>query len=148
MNKEKIFMWVIPALLLSCLTFELMPGSVQYFSNNVVVVPETAWNFFAPPSEGMASSCLILAGTVTVLAAVLALVAACFQKRNLYKSISWASLIASALAAVPYMVGTEEEMLRPNVVVLLLSLVSWLLARAMDKKKDGQKEVEPSGRHL
>lgn len=148
MNKQKIMKWALPALLMSALTFEMMPGSVSYHAKGIVVIPEAAWSFFAPPTEGMAASCLILAGTATIIAMVLALVALCFKKKDLYKLTGWCSLAAGAFAAVPYMVATEEELLQPNVVVLLLLMASWLLAMALDKKKDTEEKAAPKGRRL
>ena len=148
MNKQKIMKWALPALLLSALTFELMPGSVAYHAKDVATVPEAAWNFFSLPVEGMAASCLMLAGAATIIAMVLALVALCFKKNDLNKLIGWCSLAAGALASVPYMVATEEELLQPNVVVLLILMACWLLAVALDKKKDAEEKAEPKGRRL
>lgn len=146
MNKQKIMKWALPALLMSCLTFEIMPGSVNYYAKGAATIPEGAWSFFSLPIEGMAASCLMLAGVVTVIAMVLALAALCFKKDKLYKTISWCSLAASAFAAVPYMVATEEELLQPNVVVLLILVVSWLLAMALDKKNTQAEAKKPARR--
>lgn len=148
MNTQKIMKWALPALLMSGLFFEIMPGSVSYHAKNVVTIPEKAWSFFAPPTEGMAASCLIFAGVATAIAMVLALVALCFKKKDLYKLTGWCSLAAGAFAAVPYMVATEEELLQPNVVVLLILMACWLLAMALDKKKDENEKAEPKGRRL
>lgn len=148
MKKYKILKWSLPALVMSAMTFELMPGSVNYYAKGVATLPETAWNFFQLPTEGMAASCLTLAGAVTFLAMVLALVALCFKKKNMYKLISWCSLGAGSLASVPYLTGTAEELLQPNVVILLLLLGAWLVAMALDKKKDAKDEKRPAGRHL
>ena len=148
MKKYIILKWSLPALVMSAMTFELMPGSVNYYAKGVATLPETAWNFFQLPTEGMAASCLTLAGAVTFLAMVLALVALCFKKKNMYKLISWCSLGAGSLASVPYLTGTAEELLQPNVVILLLLLGAWLVAMALDKKKDAKDEKRPAGRHL
>ncbi len=148
MNKQKVMKWVLPALLMSALTFELMPGSVNYYAKGVATLPETAWNFFNLPTQDMAASCLILAGTVTLIAMVLALVALCFKKKDMYKLISWCSLAAGSLAAVPYIVATAEELLQPNVVVLLILVAAWLLALALDKGKDAVEKAEPKNRRL
>ena len=147
MNKQKIMKWALPALLMSALTFELMPGSVNYFAKGVATLPETAWNFFQLPTEGMAASCLTLAGAVTFLAMVLALVALCFKKKNMYKLISWCSLGAGSLASIPYLTGTAEELLQPNVVILLILVAAWLLALALSKKNE-QKNDLPQSKHL
>ena len=147
MNKTKIMKWALPALLMSALTFELMPGSVNYYAKGVVTIPEAAWNFFQLPTQGMAASCLTLAGAVTFLAMVLALVALCFKKNDLYKLISWCGLGAGSLASVPYLVGTAEELLQPNVVILLILVAAWLLALALSKKNE-QKNDLPQSKHL
>ena len=147
MNKQKVMKWALPALLMSALTFELMPGSVNYYAKGVATLPETAWNFFNLPTQDMAASCLILAGTVTLIAMVLALVALCFKKKDMYKLISWCSLAAGSLAAVPYIVATAEELLQPNVVVLLILVAAWLLALALSKKNE-QKNDLPQSKHL
>ena len=108
MNKLKFIKWALPGLLLSCVLFETMPGSVGYFSKDLVTIPEgTVWNFFSPPVEGLAGSCLLLAGVVTIAAFVLAVAAACLHKDKLYNLISWCSLGAGALASAPYMVDTR-----------------------------------------
>ncbi len=148
MNKQKIMKWALPALLMSGFFFEIMPGSVTYYAKEAVTIPEAAWNFFTSPVQGMAASCLILAGVATIIAMVLALVALCFKKNDLYKLIGWCSLAAGAFAAVPYMVATEEELLQPNVVVLLILMACWLLAMALDKKKEASGEEKMTGRRL
>lgn len=142
MSKQKIMKWALLALLLSSLTFELMPGSVTYYADNTIMSPETAWNFFTVPTESAAASYLVVAGTVTALAAILALVAVCFRKPNLYRAVGWSSLIASALAAAPYLVKPEGKILQPNVIVLILLLVCWFLAMSLDKSKDEKKKVQ------
>ena len=148
MNKQKIMTWALPALLMSGVFFELMPGSVTYYAADASKIPDGVWTFFTPPTESMAASCLVLAGIVTMASMVLALVAACFKKQGLYKVTAWCSLGGGALAAVPYMTATAEEVLQPNVVVLLILMVCWLLALALDKKKDVQEKAEPKGRRL
>lgn len=148
MNKQRIMKWALPALLMSALFFELMPGSVQYYAKDVAVIPEGTWNFFAVPVEGTAASCLPIAGIATLVAVILAVVALCFKKNNLYRLTGWCAVAAGAFAAVPYMVATEEELMQPNVVVLLLLVVCWLLAMALDKKKDAPEKAEPKGRRL
>lgn len=147
MKKTNWMKWALPALLMSAVTFEMLPGSVQYYAKDFVAAPEAAWNFFSPPVQSTAASCLSVAGVVTLVALVLALVSACFQKR-LYQVTGWCALAAATLAAVPYMTATEEELLQPNVVVLLVLMASWLLALALDKKKDAQDQPESKGRRL
>ena len=148
MKKQRIMKWALPALLMSGLVFELMPGSVGYYAKGVATIPEAAWSFFSPPVEGMAASCLMLAGVATIAAMVLALVALCFKKGDLYKLTAWCSLAAGSLTAIPYIVATEEELLQPNVVVLLILVTCWLLAMALDKKKDAPEKAESKGRRL
>jgi di/tricarboxylate transporter len=127
MNKQKIMKWALPALLMSAMTFEIMPGSVQYYTKNSAMAPEGTWTFFAPPVEGMAGSCLTLAGVVTFVAMVLALVAACFKKANLYKTVGWCCLGGGALSAMPYIQPVADAVVQPNVAVMLILLVCWLL---------------------
>ena len=148
MNKEKILKWALPALLLSCLTFELLPGSVSYYVNNELVLSDTPWNFFNLPNEGMASSCLVIAGMITVVVIFLAFVAVCFRKKSLYRTISWCSLAGGAFTAGPYMTAAEGKLLQPNVMVMLLLLGCWLLAMRQDKHKDDEKNDQPKGRRL
>ena len=144
MNKRKMIKWALPALLMSALTFELMRHSV---ATDLLMIPENVCNFFSPPGEGMAASCLTLAGVATVIAMVLALVALCFKK-DLYKLIGWCSLAAASLASVPYMVQTEEVFMRPNVVIIIILTVCWLLAMVLDKKKDAEEKAKSKGRRL
>ena len=148
MNKDKIMKWALPALLLSCLTFELLPGSVSYYVNNALVLSDTPWNFFNLPNEGMASSCLVIAGMITVVTIFLSFVAVCFHKKNLYRTIGWCCLAGGAFSAGPYMVAAEGKLLQPNVMVMLLLLGCWLLAMHQDKHKDDEVKEQPKGRRL
>ena len=148
MSKEKIIKWALPALLLSCLTFELLPGSVNYYVNNELVLSDAPWNFFNLPNEGMASSCLVIAGMLTIVTIFMAMVAVCFHKKGLYRIIGWCSLAGGAFAAGPYMVAAEGKLLQPNVMVMLLLLGCWLLARHQDKHKDDETTGQPKGKRL
>lgn len=148
MNKQKIMKWALPALLMSAMTFELLPGSVNYHAKEVVQIPEAAWNFLTPPTQGMTASCLTLAVVATFAGMVLALVAACRKKHNLYTVIGWCSLAAGALASAPYMMQSTEEFVQPNVIILLLLIVSWLLAMYLNKKKDAKQEDSTAGPRL
>lgn len=148
MNKQKIMKWALPALLMSAMTFEIMPGSVQYYAKDPAKALEGAWTFFTPPVEGMAGSCLPLAGVVTFAAMVLALVAACFKKGNLYKTVGWCCLGGGALSAMPYIQPVADAVVQPNVAVMLILLVCWLLAMHMDKKKAEMEGEEITGRRL
>ena len=145
MKTQKIKKFALPALLMSAMTFLLLPGSVVYRTNTSEDV--VAANFFTPPVEGLAGSCLILAGMVTFLAMLLALVALCFKKNNLYKLTGWCSLGAAALASEPYMEATAESFLQPNVVIILLLTGAWLLAMHLNKQKDKEEET-PKINHL
>jgi len=148
MNKQKIMKWALPALLMSAMTFELMPGSVGYFGKDMVTAPEGgAWNFFNTPVEGMVGSCLILCGIVTFAAMVMAIVAACMKKQGLYRAIGWFSLGAGALGAVPYLDNTADVFVQPNVMVLLLLLACWLIAMSLDKK-NAEEGKKPQGKRL
>ena len=148
MNKQKFMKWALPGLLMSGVLFETMPGSVGYFSKDLVTIPEGAvWNFFSPPVEGLVGSCLMLAGVATVAAFVLALVEACFHKNKFYNLISWCSLGAGALASSSYFVGTGDEIVQPNVVILVILLACWLLTLSL-KKKAAATETEAPGKHL
>lgn len=146
MNKQKIMKWALPALLMSALTFEIMAGGVKRYVDGKLV--ETAYNFFTIESETTAAYCLPIAGMVTFVAMMLALVSACFKKHSLYKATSWSSLAAGALAAVPYIAQTEGEAVQPNVIVILILTGCWLLAISLDRKKDDVQEKEYQGRRL
>jgi uncharacterized membrane protein len=149
MNKQKIMKWALCALLMSAMTFELMPGSVGYFVKDMVSIPEgSAHNFFTPPVQGTAGSCLILCGVVTFVAMVMAIVAVCLKKNGLYRTIGMCSLGAGALAAAPYLTNTADVFVQPNVVVLLLLLACWLIAMSLDKKKDAEEGKKPQGKRL
>lgn len=148
MNKQKFMKWALPALLMSAMTFELMPGSVGYYTKELITTPEhKGWNFFDPPVDGTVGSCLMLCAAVTFLAMVMAIAAACMHKKGLYRAIGWCSLGAGALAAAPYLTNTADVFVQPNVIVLILLLACWLMAMSMDKKKDAQ-EAEKPGRRL
>ena len=146
MNRQKIMKWALPALLLSAMTFEIMPGSVSH-SADLAAGEEILWNFFSMPTQGMATSCLMLAGVLTLATAVLALVATFLTKKNLYRLVGYCSLGSAALASVPYIVAAEE-LLFPNVVILLILTCSWLLALFLDKHKENEKEEKFTGRRL
>ena len=146
MNKYKILKWALPAILLSAMTFEIMPGSVSH-SGDLTADPEMLWNFFSLPVQGMATSCLGLAGVLTLATMVLALVVTIFKKKNLYRLVSYCSLGAAALASVPYMAAGEIKLF-PNVVIILILTCSWLLALFLDKQKDDQEEKKLKGRRL
>lgn len=149
MNKQKVMKWGLPALLMSAMTFELMPGSVGYYTKELITTPEGKnWNFFAPPVEGTVGSCLILCGVVTFVAMVLAIVAACMKKKGLYRPVGWCSLGAGALAAAPYLVNTADAFVQPNVVVFILLLACWLMAMYLDKDKSEEENTKPLGRRL
>ncbi len=148
MKKMNITKWLLPALLMSAMILTFMPGSVQYYTKDPAKMPEGSWNFFTPPVEGTATSCLVLAGMVTMITMVLAVVALCFKKHKLYKPVAWCSLVAGSLAAVPYMMASEEELVQPNVAVLLILLCTWLMALYLDKKKDVQEQTEYKGPRL
>lgn len=148
MKKQKIMKWALPALLMSAMTFELMPGSVQYFAKDLVATPESVgYNFFTVEAESVAASCLPIAGVVTFVVLVLALVAACFKKDGLYKGISWGSLAAAALAAAPYFTVSENEFVQPNVMTILILMACWILTMVIDKQKKSMTE-EYEGRRL
>ena len=148
MKKQKIMKWALPALLMSAMTFELMPGSVLYFAKDLVATPESVgYNFFTVEAESVAASCLPIAGVVTFGMLVLALVAACFKKDGLYKLISWGSLAAAALAAAPYFTVSENEFVQPNAMTILILTACWILTVVIDKQKKSVKE-EYKGRRL
>ena len=146
MKKYKILKWFLPALVMSAMTFELLPGSVIYYAKDLSAIE--AFNFFTASSEAMGAPYLSAAGLVTALALILAMAASCFGKTSVYKWTSWSALAAGALASMPYIVQSEDGFLQPNVVILLLLLGAWLVAMALDKKKDAKDEKRPAGRHL
>ena len=139
--KKKLMKWALPALLMSALTFEIMPGSVACYGSTA---PEGTWNFFTLPVEGTAAACLVLAAAATFVAMVLALVAVCFKKDKLYILTGWCSLGGATLASMPYMSGSAELFVQPNVVVLLILIVCWLLAMSEEKKSGSQEESRPA----
>lgn len=147
MNKQKFMKWALPALLMSGMVFEIMPGSVSYYAKDAAENAEAAWNFFSVPVEGMAASCLPVAGVVTFAALLLALAAAFFHKEQFYRIIGWLCLAAGALASAPYLMRPTDEFLQPNVVILLILTASWLLAMALDKRK-AQAETDTLGSRL
>lgn len=146
MNRQKIMKWALPALLLSAMTFEIMPGSVSH-SADLAAGEEILWNFFSLPTQGMATSCLMLAGVLTLATAVLALVATFLTKKNLYRLVGYGSLGSAALASVPYLAAAEKALF-PNVVVILILTCSWLLAMLLDKQKEDNKKEKITGRRL
>lgn len=142
MKKEKIMKWALPALLMSAITFELMPGSVHY---NIISLPKVGYHFFNLQMGYMSASCLTLAGYATFLALVLALVAAFSKKHPIFKAVSWCSLIAASLTAAPYMIPAEEMVLQPNVIITILLTACWLIAFLLDKEKGT--EEKPADRN-
>lgn len=72
---------------------------------------------------------------------------ACFKKASFYKTVSWCSLAAGALTAIPYMAGSETEFIQPNVIIMLILIGCWLLALSLDKNKD-KVEEQYQGRRL
>ena len=150
MNKQKITKLALPALLMSAMTFELMPGSVRYYGlkDGELISKEQLFNFFTVATETTSAACLPIAGLATFAAIVLALVALCFKKNDLYKATGWCSLASGALAAVPYMTQTAGVTLMPNVMVILILTVCWLLAMHLDKKKEAKEETKTTGRRL
>lgn len=149
MKNQKFKKWALPALLMSAMTFELMPGSVAYYTKELVTIPEgKTWNFFTPPVDGTVGYCLMLCAAVTFVAMVMAIAAACMNKQGLYRTIAWCSLGAGALAAAPYMTNTADAFVQPNVVVFILLLTCWLIAMSLDKKQDQEENTKPQGRRL
>ena len=144
MKYQKILKFALPALLMSALTFEIMPGSVRYYSASA---PEMLLNFFNLENLA-ASGYLILASYATVVAVILALVAAFSKKHPIFKAVSWCALIAAALTAAPYMMPQEEGFLQPNVIVTVLLTACWLIALLMDKHKNTQENAENHGPRL
>lgn len=147
MNKQKILKWALPALLMSAMTFEIMPGSVAYHASESVQTPEAAWNFFTVPVQGMLLTCLTVAAFATFISMILALIALCFKK-PLYKISGWCSLGAGALTAVPYMTASAEEFVQPNVVILLVLMASWLIAMHLNKRQNQDENGATKGNRL
>lgn len=149
MNKSKVMKWALPALAMSAMTFELLPGSVGYYAKDVTADAEnTVFNFFTVEAETVAASCLPLAGIVTLVVLALALVAVCFRKQGLYTAIGWCSLAAAVLSAMPYVVQAETVFLQPNVVVILLLCGCWLLAQSLAKTGTEDTKSIKQGRRL
>ena len=148
MNQQKIMKWALPGLLMSAMTFELMPGCVGYCVKDMISTPEKkSWTFFEPPIQGTVGSCLILCGVVTFVAMVLAIAAACLKKQGIYRAIGWCSLGAGALAAAPYLTNTPDVFVQPNVMVFILLLACWLMAMSLDKKTV-EEEKKSTGKRL
>ncbi len=145
MKNPKFWKMALPALLLSALMFETMPGSVGVFGQ--VATPETVYNFFNLQAEHPAAACLPLAGLVTAVTAILALVGLFSKKVSAHKAVCWGSLVAAALTAVPYMVPSEGVLLQPNVIITILLSLCWLAAFLQDKKEEKTETAEP-GRRL
>lgn len=144
MKYHKLLKFALPALLMSALMFELMPGSVRFYGTSV---PEKVLNFFNL-ADLPAGGYLVLAGYVTGLAVILALVAAFSRKHPIFKAVSWSSLAAAALAAAPYAMPQDAGLLQPNVVVLLLLTGCWLIALLLDKNKNTPENTENQGPRL
>lgn len=143
MKSQKFWRFALAALLLSAFVFETMPGSVRHLG---IHIPEAVYNFFTLTGEEPAAALLPLAGYATVVAAVLALVAAFSKKRPIFKAVGWCSLIAAALTAMPYVMQAENTYLQPNVLITILLTVCWLIAMMLDKKKDAQQTTEEGPR--
>ena len=147
MKNQKFWKFSLPALLMSAFSFELIPGSVRYYRAGFVSAPEVAYNFFEQ-LEHPAAACLPIAGAVTFVAMILALVAAFSKKYPIFKMVSWASLAAAAFTAGPYMIQSKGSLLQPNVVVTILLTACWLIAMMLEKNKTAPQEEKPKGRRL
>ena len=134
MGNQKYWKFSLPALLMSAFAFELMPGSVRYYSADLVAAPEAAYNFFELQLENSAM--------------MMAMVAAFSKKYPIFKMVGWTSLIAAAFTAAPYMLMSDGSLLQPNVVVTILLTACWLIGMMLEKKKTDPQEEKPKGRHL
>lgn len=144
MNKQKIMKLALPALLMSALIFQAMPGSVRYYGASV---PEKLLNFFNLENLP-AAGYLVLASYATALAMVLAMVTAFSKKHQPLRLVSWCALIAGALTTAPYVIAQNGELLQPNVIITILLTGCWLLAFYMDKQKAKQDNAPDQGRRL
>lgn len=144
MKYHKLLKFALPALLMSALMFELLPGSVRFYGSSI---PEKLLNFFNLENLP-AASYLILAGYATAIAVILALVAAFSKKHPIFKAVSWCSLAAAALTAAPYVMTQEDGFLQPNVMVTLLLTACWLIALLLDKNKNKPENTENHGPRL
>ena len=144
MKYQKILNYILPALLMSAMTFELMPGSVRFYG---LSAPEKLLNFFNLENLP-AASYLILAGYATVVALILALVAAFSKKHPIFKAVSWCALIAASLTAAPYVMPQEDGLLQSNVIVTVLLTACWLIALLLDKQKNSQENEKNHGPRL
>lgn len=90
-----------------------------------------------------------IAGIVTAITLVLALVCVFFQKEHLAKTVSMCALASAALTAMPYLLPTEGVILRPNVIVTVLLFAVWIIANVMapKEKKEDKKDLN-RGRRL
>ena len=145
MKIQKILKLALPALLLSALVFEWMPGSVRYYTQSAEAV---SYHFFNIQTEHPTTGYLILAGYATIVAVILALVAAFSKKRQPLKVLSWCCLAAAALTGTPYMMPREGMLLQPNVIVTLLLTACWLIALFLDKNKNKEEATTAQGPRL
>ena len=146
MKKYKILKWSLPALVMSAMTFELLPGSVIYYAKDMSAIE--AFNFFTASAKAMGAPYLSAAGLVTALALILAMAASCFGKTSVYKWTSWSALAAGALASMPYIVRSEDGSLQPNVVILLVLMASWLIAMHLNKRQNQAENGATKGNRL
>lgn len=134
MNKQKFMKWALPALLMSALFFEAMPGSVRSYA----AIPTTMYHFFNLDMNHLAASCLSFAGIATAVTVILALVAAFSKKHPIFKAVSWCSLAAASLTAAPYFVHSDGLVLQPNVIITLILTACWLIALRLDKTANAE----------
>ena len=128
-------------ILLPVLTFglELMPDSVS------VVLEEGYHNcsFFGTLPDGSQPMGLAVAAMLTVITAVVALVANIVQKPQWYTALIWLSLAAATMSVFPILMKSDPVVL-PTVIVALLLLAESLLAYLykFNKHKEGEKKLE------
>ncbi len=146
MKNNTISKMALPALMMSALMFQLLPGSVRVLG--MVSIPEAAYNFFSLPMDHPAALCLPLAGMITVAAFILSMVATFSKNHPVFKATAWCALCAAALSAAPYIVQAEDIFLQPNVIVIILLTGCWLIAMNKNKKKDTQQGTEATGPRL
>ena len=137
---KKSMLWRIVMILLPALTFglELMPDSVS------VVLEEGYYrcSFFGTLPDGSQPMGLAVAGMLTLITAVVAVVTNIVQKPQWYTALIWFSLGAATMSVFPILIKSDPVVL-PTVIVALLLLAESLLAYLykFNKSKEGNEKL-------
>lgn len=149
LKKQKTYMKIIPAMLMSAFIFESMTGSVAvYHTDEAGKLVGTAYNFFVPVPEYSAAFCLPLAGLLTFVGMVLSIYALCAKKPGMMPAVCWLTLAAAALATLPFMIPSEALSVRPQVVIAILLMAVWGLCFALRHAEGKEQDAPPEVRRL